>query len=127
LKVIDSSGWLEFFTDGPLADEYAAHLDELSEVLVPTIVFFEVYKRIKRERSEEEALVAVSQLRKARVIPISEILALKAADLSLEHKLAMADALVYATALVHDATLFTCDSDFEAIPGVQYRKKPGKS
>ena len=55
MKVVDSSGWLEFFTEGPLADDYERHLDDLGEVLTPAVVIYEVYKRIKRDRSEEEA------------------------------------------------------------------------
>ena len=90
LKVVDTSGWLEFFTDGPFADEYAARLAELSDVLTPTVVFCEVYKWTKRERREEEALVAISQLQKTRVIELTETIALTAAGLSLEHRLAMA-------------------------------------
>lgn len=127
MKVIDSSGWLEFFTDGPLAENYAEHLSDLSQILTPTIVLYEVYKRIKRERGEDEALVAAAQLKKTQIVVLTDTIALTAADLSLEHRLAMADAMVYATARLRDLVLFTSDDDFEDLPGVVYLPKPLES
>jgi predicted nucleic acid-binding protein len=127
LKVVDSSGWLEFFTDGPLADSYAEHLADLGQILTPAIVIYEVYKRIKRERSEEEALRAVAQLEKTRIASLTTTIALTAADLSLEHGLAMADAMIYATAVLHHSMVITSDSDFEFLPGVTYLEKPPAS
>lgn len=111
--VIDSSGWVEFFTDGPLADEYAKRLRNPTSVLTPVIVLYEVYKRLKRELSEEDGLVAVSAMQRTRVVPLTQSLALLAADLSLEHGLAMADAIVLATAEAHRAQLVTSDGDFK--------------
>lgn len=124
MKVIDSSGWLDFFTEGPLAKVYAGHLENLSEIITPAIVLYEVYKIIKRERGEEDALTAVMQMGKTHVIFIDDVLVLTAADLSLEHGLAMADSIVYATALIHEATLVTSDSDLSQLPHVTYLKKP---
>lgn len=123
MKLVDSSGWLEYFTDGPLADDYAAHLEDLSEVLTSVVVLYEVYRWIKRERSEEEALLAVAQIEKTEVVPVTPTLALTAADLGLEHGLAMADAMVYATALLNQANLVTSDADFAHLQGVVYLEK----
>ena len=120
--VIDSSGWVEFFTDGPLAVEYARRL-RLATVLTPVIVLYEVYKRLKRDLSEDDAIVAVSAMQRTRVIDITQEIALTAADLSLEHGLAMADALILATARLYRAELVTSDADFAAIPGVTYLSK----
>lgn len=92
-------------------------------VITPTIVIYEVYKYAKRLRSEEDAVDAVAAMQKTRVIPLSDELALVAADLSLAHKLPMADAIVLATAQAHDAELVTSDSDFAGLPGVIYISK----
>lgn len=124
--VVDSSGWVEFFTDGPLADQYAAKLRSLSNVLLPVIVLYEVYKRLKRDLSEDDAVVAVSAMQRARLAPITGELALTAADLSLEHGLAMADAMILATARMYRAELITSDRDFESVPGVTYLPKPAR-
>lgn len=118
--VVDSSGWVEFFTDGALADEYARRLRNLQLVATPVIVIYEVYKRLKRDLSEDDALIAVSAMQRSRIVSISEELALAAADLSLQHGLAMADALILATAQSFNAELVTSDRDFEHIPGVTY-------
>ena len=123
MKLVDSSGWLEFFTDGPLAERYVPHLADLSQVITPTIVIYEVYKRIKRERGEEAANVAAAQLKKTRIILLTEAVAIKAVDLSLEHHLAMADSIVYATAALYDAIVITSDGDFKSLPGVTYYEK----
>ena len=122
--LIDSSGWLEFFTDGPLASDYASHLKDLRAVVTPTIVLYEVYKVIKRQRGEEEALAAVAQMGKSRLIPLTDTIALTAADVSLTHQLAMADAIVYATALTEGVKLITSDADLAPLPGVSYLRKP---
>lgn len=123
--VIDSSGWVEFFTDGPLADTYASRLRNLPSIVTPVIVIYEVYKRLKRELSEDDGIVAVSAMQGTRVVAIDQEIALTAADLSLEHGLAMADALVLATARKFSAELITSDRDFERISGVTYLpKKP---
>ena len=118
--VVDSSGWLEFLTDGALADEYAKHLRQPASVLTPTIVIYEVYKHAKRLLSEESALDAVAAMQKTRVVPLTDELALVAADLSLAHKLPMADAIVLATAQTHEAEVVTSDADFAGIDGVVY-------
>lgn len=123
MTLVDSSGWLEFFGDGSLADKYAAYLSETDQVVTPTIVLYEVYRWIKRQRTEEDALVAAAQMQKTRIEPLTETVALTAADLGLEHGLAMADAIVYATALLRSTELVTSDRDFADLPGVTYIEK----
>lgn len=121
--VVDSSGWLEFLTDGALADEYAKHLRQMRGVLTPTIVIYEVYKHAKRLLSEEAAIDAIAAMQKTQVVALTDELALVAADLSLAHKLPMADAIVLATAVIHDADVVTSDADFADVPGVVYIPK----
>lgn len=116
--VLDSSGWIEFFADGPHADEFASRLRQPANVLTPTVAIYEVYKWVKRERSEEDAMQAVATMKKTSIIDLTEELALTAADLSLAHNLAMADSMMLAAARVHRAELFTTDSGFADLPGV---------
>lgn len=92
-------------------------------VITPTIVIYEVYKHAKRLLSEEAAVDAVAVMQKTRVVPLTDELALVAADLSLAHKLPMADAIVLATAQAHEADVVTSDADFADIPGVVYIPK----
>jgi predicted nucleic acid-binding protein len=122
--VVDSSGWLEFLTDGTLADVYASRLRQPASVVTPTIIMYEVYKHSKRLRGEDGALDAVAAMQKTRIVPLNDELALIAGDLSLEHKLPMADAIILATARMYDAVVITSDADFEGVPGVTYIPKP---
>lgn len=124
MTLVDSSGWIEFFTEGPLANAYAAHLKDLARVVTPTIVLYEVYKIVKRQHSEEQALTAVAQMGKTRLVPLTDAVALTAADVSLTSRVAMADAIVYATALTESAKLVTGDATLGALPGVLFLKKP---
>lgn len=118
--LLDSSGWIEFFTGGPLAERYEAYLIPRYQLITPTIVLYEVYKKIKRERGEEAALLFAGRLNATQVIPLTDSIAFLAADLSLRHGLAMADAIVYATAKDEQAEMITSDADLKDLPGVTY-------
>lgn len=118
--LLDSSGWIEFFTGGPLAARYAGYLTPRYTIVTPTIVLYEVYKKIKRERSEETALLFAGRLQGTEVIQLTESIAYLAADLSLRHGLAMAVAIVYATAKDQRAEVVTSDADLKDLPGVLY-------
>jgi toxin FitB len=120
--VLDSSGWIEFFTGGRLAERYAVYLTPRYHLITPTIVLYEVYKKIKRERGEETALLFAGRLNATQVVHPTESIALLAADVSLQHGLAMADAIVYATAKDQEAEVVTGDADLKDLPGVVYVK-----
>jgi len=120
--LLDSSGWIEFFTGGPLAERYASYLTSRYQLITPTIVLYEVYKKIKRERGEETALLFAGRLSATQMVHLTESIALLAADVSLRHGLAMADAIVYATAKDQDAEVVTGDADLKDLPGVVYVK-----
>jgi toxin FitB len=118
--LVDSCGWLEVFTDGPAAGTYATLLAHPEELLVPTVVLYEVYKLLARTAGEETALRCSGFMQQARIVPLDAPLALEAADLSTKQRLAMADAIVYATAVRYRAELATSDSDLEGLPGVRF-------
>lgn len=109
-----------FFTEGPLSDEYASYLQDLSVIITPTIVLYEVYKKIKRERTEEEALIATALIKRTSIIPLTESTSLFAADLSLKYSLPMADAIVYAVAVESDCRIVTSDAHFKELEGVMF-------
>ena len=118
--LVDSSGWIEYFSSGPLAERYSSYLTRPAQLITPTVVVYEVYRKIKRERGEELALRAAARLTATEVIPLTESIALLAADVSLQYGLAMADAIVYATARDQDAQVLTSDADLKDLPGVVY-------
>ena len=118
--LVDSTGWIEMFVTGPRAPEFSRKLGEADGVLVPTVVLYEIYKYVRREASEDEAEQIAMSLQTYQVTLLTEQLALEAADFSLQHGLPMADAIIYATARAHDATLVTSDVHFAELPGVEY-------
>ncbi len=123
MNVVDSSGWLEYFADDRNAVFFAGAIEATAELLVPSISLYEVFKRVMQQRGEGDALQAIALMQQGQVIDLSSSLSLTAARLSLEHRLPMADSLILATAKAHSATLWTQDSDFEGIPGVEYQAK----
>jgi len=122
LRVIDSYGWIEYFTDGPLAKKYASFIEDADNdnTTIPAVVVYEVYKRLKRERGEQVALEAYAQLTRTKIIPLDQETALNAADTSLATGLAMADAIVYSTAKAHSAELITSNSHLKDLEGVKF-------
>jgi toxin FitB len=123
MNVVDSSGWLEYFSNGPNAAKFAKPIQATNLLLVPTLALYEVFKRISQQRSEDEALRAVALMEQAAVVDLDRATALEAARLSIEHKIAMADSIMLATALRAHATLWTQDEDFEGLPSTQYFPK----
>jgi toxin FitB len=120
MHIVDSCGWLEWFSDGRMAEAYGEHLQAGEEILVPAVVLYEVYKILKREVGEEKALLAAGHMKTSRVVPLEDVLALQAADVALRHHLAMADAMVYATALMYECPLYTSDTDLQGLPLVNF-------
>lgn len=116
--VLDSSGWLEYLTDDAKAEAFAAYLEGSLPVLIPTIVLYEVRKVLLVQKGKTLADVFFSYALRKTIVPFDEVLAIKAADLSIFHKLSMADAIIYATAKHYGAQLVTSDGHFENLPGV---------
>lgn len=123
MNVVDSSGWLEYFADGSNADFFALAIESVSELVVPSISIYEVFKKVLQERGESEGFQAVATMQQGRVVDLDATLALRAAKISAELKLPMADSVMLATAQVHGATLWTQDVDFEGIEGMEYVEK----
>ncbi len=123
MNVLDSSGWIEFFTDSPNADLFTPVAEDLTNLIVPTITLFEVFKWIEANLNEDAALQAVAHMRQGRVIDLDSDLAVSAAHLSLSLNLPMADSIILATARLHGAAVWTQDSDFDGLEGVNYTRK----
>lgn len=125
MTLVDTCGWIEWLIEGTLADSFAPYLQDPAELLMPTTVQYELYKWVKRESDENTALETIALAEDSRVIPLSTDIALVAADLSLSHKLAFADAVIYASARKYQVELVTSDDHFEGLPGVTYFPKKG--
>ena len=123
LHLVDSSGWLEYFADGPNAERFAGPLSEPGRLVVPTVSLYEVFRVVLRERGEDDAIRAAALMGQGREVPLTSALALEAARLAHEGRLAMADGIILATARSTRAVLWTQDADFEGMAGVRYFAK----
>ncbi len=124
MKIIDSVGWIEYIGRGPLATAYDVHFERSDCLLTPTIVLYEVQKHVLLQRGLDAALEVWSMMLGTRVKPLTEGIAALAAQQSVEHRLPMADAIIYSTALVFDATVVTSDAHFQGLPQAEYIPKP---
>lgn len=120
MNIVDSSGWLEFFADGPNANEFSEPLSNTETLIVPSISVFEVFKVVLRERGEDAALMAASLMKQGKVIDLSFELAIQAAKTSSDNRIPMADSIILTTATHYDATIWTQDSDFKDFDFVKY-------
>jgi toxin FitB len=118
--VVDSTGWVEYLSDGLKAASFAVYLDRPESVFLPTIVVYEVYKKLLRERADNSAqeFLSVAFGFYDRIVPVDVAIAELAARISVETKLAMADAMIYAAAKDRRATLITADSHFAGLNDV---------
>jgi predicted nucleic acid-binding protein len=123
MNVVDSSGWLEYFADGPNAGFFASAIEAVDKLIVPTICILEVFKRVLQQRGEGNALRAAALMQQGQVVSLDSGLALTAAKLSLDLRLPSADSIVLATTRTHKAVLWTQDADFEGLDGVKFIAK----
>jgi len=126
MTVIDTSGWLEYLSDGPLAAQYDKYIAKPETIITPSIALSEVYKKVKKEKGAEVALLVVAQMEKTRVIALDQEIALMAGDLALDHSLALPQAIAYATALREEAQLITADPRLKGLDQVTLLQKNAK-
>lgn len=121
---MDSSGWIEYFADGPNASFFEDAIQDADSLVVPAIMLYEVFKRLLREPDGESlGLRVVAAMQRGNVVELDAELALEAARIAYERRLAMAYSVILATAYQYGATVLTQDSDFEGIRGVKYVEK----
>ena len=123
MNMVDASGWIEYFLDTTRADLFAPVIENTEALLVTSINLYEVHRVLSRKLPADLRDTCLNLMRRAPIIDFTDALAIAAAELSLKHQLAMADAAMYAMALAHQATLWTQDADYQGLAGVQYFSK----
>lgn len=123
--LVDSYGWVEYFGDGPLADSYAPFIEHADDkgTVTPTIVVYEVYKKIKSVKGEEKALEAYAQMTRTKIVDLTSSLGVVAADISMSLKLGMADSVIVATAKTYNAQIVTSDQHLKNMDKVKFISK----
>ena len=123
MRVVDTSLWIEYLADGPLADHAEKCINPLETCIVPAMVYYELVKWSRRSFDAEKSKTIMSLVTECRLAAMDENVAEEAATQSTQHKLHATDAIIYATAQLMGAELFTCDAHFKDLPGVAYREK----
>jgi len=126
LNLLDSSGWLEYFADGPNAEHFASPLENLDELIVPTICLYEVFKVVLRESGEDNAIQAIAMMKQGKIRDLTQDISILAAKISHEQHLPMADSIIISTEINYSAVIWTQDVDFRGKPSVQYFPKKEK-
>ena len=127
MNVVDTSGWIEFLFEGNNADVFAPLIEDVDNLLVPVICLYEVFKKVNTVSDEGRALRAIAQMKQGRMTEISEEIALKGSLVSLRYRIPMADSLIYATAQMLGAVLWTQDEHFRQLPNVNYKEARAKT
>lgn len=116
--IIDSSVWIEFLSQGPKTKIVEKYFKPPNKIVLPVLVLYEVYKKIKAERGEPEGVFVAAQMERLAhsIVDINNEAAIHAADISLKHKIPMADAFIYAAAVSSEASIITMDAHFKGLP-----------
>ena len=125
MNVVDSSGWIEFFRAGANGPVFKPIIEDRARLLVPTIALFEVHRVLSRSLPADLVNRCLDVMRLGRVLDLTDARAIAASRIAAQHKLAMADAAMYAIALEFGASFWTQDVDYQGLPGVRYQAKPG--
>jgi predicted nucleic acid-binding protein len=122
MNLVDTSGWIEYFFEGPNAHYFSKPIEDTKHLIVPVICLYEVFKKVNTVANEAKALQAIAQMKQGHIIDLIEDIALRASLVSLKHKLSMADSFIYATAQIRNALLWTQDEHFRSLPNVNYKE-----
>ncbi len=125
MNVVDSSAWLSFFAGDANASVFSKPIEDIERLIVPSITLTEVFKCISRQTDEDMALEAIAHMKLGKIIDLDERLAIHAAQYGIDHKLPLADSIIFATAKSKDATIWTQDADFKNLEKVKYFQKTG--
>ena len=120
IKLVDSSVWIEYLFN----NHFQEIIDSGQVLYLSVLTLFEVYKKLKKEKIEQNKIIISLDFLKKRslLIPVSAEIAEKAVELSLHHDLPAIDSLIYATAVHQRVHLITCDNDFRGLPEVTVLK-----
>ena len=121
MNLVDTSGWIEYFFDGPNAAYFTPPIENIDHLVVPVVCLYEVFKKINLTGNEAQALQAIAQMKQGRIVDLTEDIALSAALISIKQRLPMADSMIFATALSLGAILWTQDDHFKGLQNVNYK------
>ena len=98
-------------------------IEDIEHLLVPSITIYEVFKKLIIELDEDKAIFAIAHMKQGNVVNLDTDLAIYAAKIGKENRLAMADSIIYAINKKYNATLWTQDKHFRDLNSVKYFEK----
>jgi toxin FitB len=120
MNLVDSTGWLAFFSEGKNAAVFGIPIQNVDTLLVPTIIMHEVFKVLLRESGEQNAMIAHAHMQLGKSIDLTPELAIAASRISLEYNLPITDSIVLASAQSLNAVIWTQEEHFKGIRNVKY-------
>ena len=123
MHCVDSSGWIEFFLGSEAGRTFKPIIEQTELLVVPALSFFEVHRFLSRNADAERRDACLDIMRRANVVELTATRAIAASATAQEHRLAMADAVMYSIAQEFNATFWTQDVDYKDLPGVAYHAK----
>ena len=123
MNIVDSSCWLEYFTGSRVGDEVSSVIEDTDHLLVPSIIVYEVFKKLILELDEDKAIYAIAHMKQGHIVNLDTDLAIYAAKIGKDNKLAMADSIIYAITKKYNALLWTQDKHFKDLKSVKYFEK----
>lgn len=123
MNIVDSSCWLEYFAGTRAGDEVSSVIEDTDNLLVPSIIVYEVFKKLILELDEDKAIYAVAHMEQGHIVNLDADLAIYAAKIGKDNKLAMVDSIIYAMAKKYNAILWTQDKHFKELKSVKYFEK----
>ena len=127
MNVVDSSGWIEYFIDTASADNFASAIEKTALLIVPALSFFEVHRFLSRNADAAHRDACLEVMRRGTVVELTAQRAIAASEAAQQHRLAMADAVMYSIAREFNATFWTQDIDYQGLPGVNFHPRPPPS
>jgi predicted nucleic acid-binding protein len=123
MNIVDSSLWVEYFLENDIDQSVIDTIKDADNLYIPVITLYEIYRKFLSIGDSKKANIAVAIMQNAAIIGINPQMAVLAAQLGKQHSLPMADSIIYATAVLWDAELYTQDTHFENLDRVHYFAK----
>jgi len=118
--LVDTNIFIEYYKNNSLVCEILGHIDP-QEIAVSDVVCAELYFGARNKQELENIVADMEKLTAITILPnISKLAVNLVKQYCLSHKLRLPDAQIAATALFHNAELFTLNrKDFAYIPNLK--------
>ncbi len=119
--LIDSWAWIEYFRGTEMGEKTVPLIEGGDEIVVSALNIAEVYHAVLRKKGKDTAeRHREAMQRRCRVVNVDADIAARGAEIKLEKRWGLADAIILATAEREDAKIITGDPHFKGLQNVEY-------